>query len=818
VKAIVAFFISLFSVLGIYTDRYDEAQAAYRNGDFAQAETILGPLVRENRDDATILMAYVYLQLGKLDQSEKLFQVKYQNKIGGSDIPFGLALVARARQEFAQARKFGLEAAKDRSDVKEFLDRLPSAQTVIARATVRGAFARPERLDAPFVARDGFLRDSKGEPIVVKGVNMGVALPGKYPSEFPLEQKTYREWFDLIGAMNANVVRLYTILPPTFYLALRDYNLAHAAKPLYVIHGVWTELPEDTGFEEYRGGFTDQFLTEAKRVVHVVHGRLDLPAKPGHASGSYTADVSPWVLAYVIGREWEPYSVAAYDRKPDAPRSFKGQYLETAGDSPFEAWLAGFMDAMISFEMSEYHAQRPMAFTNWPTTDPLHHVTEATKDEENALRVKRGEPVDIGKINEYDNDGVGIDATLIRATANYPAGTFASFHAYPYYPDFMNLDPEYNRAVGPFGRSNYSGYLRDLKKHHQTMPILISEVGVPSSRGVAHLQAQGDNHGGHSELGQAERDVKIYGEVLESGMAGAMMFAWLDEWFKRNWLYSDFELPYDRNRLWHSIMDAEQNYGIVAAQPANQPRLEADRSRWQNIPPLQDGALRVKAHADAEYLHLLFETPLQPSDTLEFALDTHPMGGASLPWTAQNKPEFRGRLNEIGGSLETLASYRPFRPVELIPGSEILIYNARAKPEFEQKFVPILTEPNRRRIGRDGTIHPGQRYDSGTLRAGSDPDGARDPMTDYRWDPTGVQVRIPWTLILVSDPSSRSVFDGSTDAGSRRVADIGLNVRVGGLNASPMRFTWETWEEQPAFELRLKPAYGALQRLWATIK
>jgi hypothetical protein len=814
-KAIVAFFISMFSFLGIYTDKYDQAQAAYRNGDFEQAEAILDPLVREGREDASILMAYVYLQRGKLEQSEGLFKFQYERKNGGSDIPFGLALVARARQDYAEAKKFGLEAvSKDRSDVQEFLDRLPKPQTVIAR----NRFARPEKLDARFTASKGFLRDPNGKPIIVRGVNMGVALPGKYPSEFPLEQKTYAEWFDLIGKMNANVVRLYTILPPVFYIALRDYNLAQPQKPLYVIHGVWTELPEDTGFEDYRGAFTDQFVTEMKRVVHVVHGRLDLPAKPGHARGSYTADVSPWVLAYVIGREWEPYSVAAYDDKPDAPKSFKGKYLETMGNSPFEAWLASVMDSMIGFEMDEYNTQRPMAFTNWPTTDPMTHATEATKTEENALRQKRGEPVDVAKINEYDNDGVSIDPTLIHATKAYLAGTFASYHAYPYYPDFINLDAKYSKAVGPFGKSNYYGYLQHLKKHHGEMPILISEVGVPSSRGIAHLQAQGYSHGGHSESDQATRDVKIYDEVLESGMAGAMMFAWLDEWFKRNWLYSDFELPYERNRLWHSLMDAEQNYGILAAQPANQPRLEADRSRWQKVPTLNDGALKIKALADAEYLHLLIETPLKPTDKLEFAIDTHPMGGANLDWLGQNKPEFIGNLNANAGKLETLKSYRPFRPVELVKGLDLFIYNGRAKPEIENEFVPIMTEPNRRRIGRDGTVHPGKRFDSGVLNPGSDPAGSRNPLSDYRWDASGVQIRIPWTLIMVSDPSSRSIFDGSNKTGSRQIRDIGLNVRVGNLNSAPMRFSWNTWEEQPAFELRIKPVYGALQKRWASIK
>ena len=72
---------------------------------------------------------------------------------------------------------------------------------------------------------------------------------------------------------------------------------------------------------------------------------------------------------------------------------------------------------------------------------------------------------------------------LVRATPANPAGWFASYHAYPYYPDFMNLDPGYAAARSSFGQSNYFGYLRDLQRHHAGVPLLISEYGVPSSRG-----------------------------------------------------------------------------------------------------------------------------------------------------------------------------------------------------------------------------------------------------------------------------------------------------------------------------------------------
>jgi hypothetical protein len=104
---------------------------------------------------------------------------------------------------------------------------------------------------------------------------------------------------------------------------------------------------------------------------------------------------------------------------------------------------------------------------------------------------------------EYDNDAVALDAVRMRATPAFPAGVFASYHAYPYYPDFLLVDPGYLKARSPEGPSNYFGYLRELVAHHGDMPVVISEYGVPSSRGIGHFQPQGWNHGGLSEQQQA---------------------------------------------------------------------------------------------------------------------------------------------------------------------------------------------------------------------------------------------------------------------------------------------------------------------------
>src|SRR5262249_14938750 len=202
-----------------------------------------------------------------------------------------------------------------------------------------------------------------------------------------------------------------------------------------------------------------------------------------------------------------------------------------------------------------------------PTLDPLTHPTEATKREEMELLKKLALPQEPGTTLEYDNDCCSVDIARMHATARATAGRFASYPAYPYCPDFMNVDPGYLQARDARGTSSYIGYLRDLKAHHRGMPLLIAETGVPTSLGIAHHQPQGWHHGGHTETEQGEIDARLVEDVHEARGAGAVLFAWLDEWFKKNWLVIAYEVPWETKKNWLHVLDPEENYGLLACEP-----------------------------------------------------------------------------------------------------------------------------------------------------------------------------------------------------------------------------------------------------------
>src|SRR5258705_13584751 len=89
----------------------------------------------------------------------------------------------------------------------------------------------------------------------------------------------------------------------------------------------------------------------------------------------------------------------------------------------------------------------------------------------------------------------------------------------------------------------------------------------------------------------------------------------MDEWFKRNWAVMDLEVPAERTRLWHNVMDAEQNYGILAMDAGTEgasPELGGDAARWRSLPVLERAAragaagqpVALGVGPDASYVYL----------------------------------------------------------------------------------------------------------------------------------------------------------------------------------------------------------------------
>lgn len=830
------------------------AWSAYRVGalDTAAALFRRADDLCPGRPHAKVGLGFVGLRQDRAGEADSIFRL-----VIARDSTYADAWDGRARAAWRLGdRSTGLAAGRRalaldprNTDLREWLDRVAPGRDRPALAPRR----RPSRLQVVSRTRGDWFEISgpKGwTPFYIRGVNLGVALPGRFPAEFPTDSARYAGWLDTISAMRANTVRVYTILPPTFYRALRAWNRTHPDRALWLMHGVWTELPPANDFDD--AAWKEEFRREMRRVVDVVHGAAEFAARPGHAGGRYDADVSRWTLGYIIGREWEPYAVKAYGDRLGGPRTYRGRYLALARGGAIDAWMAEQCDYMLAHEARAYNALRPIAYTNWPTLDPLNHATESTAEEERRYRKDTGDtPASSGA--SHEEDAVALDATLVRPTARNPAGWFASYHVYPYYPDFMNYDAGYRVARSSEGPSNYFGYLRDLKRHHRGLPLLVAEYGVPSSRGLAHLQPQGWHHGGHDETAMAAIDARMTREIRESGAAGGILFAWMDEWFKKNWIVANYEIPADHTPRWHNAMDAEQHYGILAQRagaPERRPALGGDPERWLALPELQEaenGMGPLRAGQDEAYVYLALPLPADFDwDTLDvqLALDTY------APDLGQRR--LAGGKLASGVGIEFLADLRARDEAELLvtpdynpyaPASWILRgddfgrfyrHPAGSVARDDGRFDSLFVITNRTRYGRDGTFFPAQGYNRGRLRFGRE---SESTLADWYHDAAAglLELRLPWALLNVTDPSTATVLAEREGAPfATRTTDgfrIGVLVRRtsdgavlrtlparaadGSWPAASFRsWRWPTWTE-PTSHAELKPVYDSLKAMWS---
>ncbi|MFL5402310.1 MAG: tetratricopeptide repeat protein [Gemmatimonadales bacterium] len=805
-----------------------------------------------NNIDAQVGLGFALLRLGRVQRADSLFEAVLARTGTNSDAWEGRARAALRLGDTAAAlssARSALALAPNNRELRSFADRIQDLWHPATPSVRR----RPDTLQLVARTRGKHFEVNTGygwQPFYIKGINLGAALPGRFPSEFPADSATYAGWLDAIAGMHANTIRVYTILPPAFYRALRAWNLSHPNRAVWLIHGVWTELPPAHDFAN--PAWEREFQEEIRNVVDVVHGASTVPAKRGHASGRYDADVSHWALGYIIGREWEPFAVKAFDARRSGG-TYAGRYLRVIQGPAMDLWLARQCDAMLAYEADTYNSLRPIAYTNWPTLDPLDHPTESTTAEEAYWRKRSGRASEAKKL-EYENDAIGLDANLVEATPANPAGWFACYHAYPYYPDFMFLEPRYGAAKSPEGRSSYYGYLQQLVAYHKDMPTVIAEYGVPSSRGTAHLQPQGWHHGGHDEAEMAAIDARLTREIRQAGAAGSIVFAWMDEWFKKNWAVIDYEIPRENTRLWHNVMDAEQNYGILGqyAGSIQAPTLGGAPGRWRSLPVIQEGRAgalhRLRAAADESFLLVAVE--LMPGkfpwDTRGFqlAIDTY------LPKIGQHRLPRSGVASEMGfeflidlagpdsGSLRVTPDYqRHDSRVDRATGDDFGRFSRRpviTRDRSDGRFDSLFVITNRARFGRDGTFFPARGYDRGRLRHGRE---AVSTLADWFLDTNAglLELRIPWDLLNVTDPSTRSLlFDRQTDGafGTVTAEDFHLGVLIYSKGERPSLvgalpeirggtwrvddfkpWRWQGWTE-PRSHSRLKPVYDSLKALW----
>ena len=616
--------------------------------------------------------------------------------------------------------------------------------------------------DIPYSTNRDFLTVWNGSsyvPFFIKGTNLGVSVPGTFPGELAATKNDYSRWFKQIKEAGFNCIRIYTLHYPRFYEALDSFNIANPKSPLLFIQGVWLE-EEVSGYNHDLYFLTNIFKQEIEENIDCLHGNRTISHRFGKAYGIYTTDVSKWCLAYIIGRDVYPIEVLTTNNNNPSINSFSGNHFSISTASASECWFTNMLNHTVHYENTSYNTQRPVSNSSWPTLDPITHLEEANPEEDTVS-------LDLSKIN----------------IVNAPAGLFISYHAYPYYPDFISQQSSYQKYSDKIGNNSYLGYLTELKSHYTQCPLIIAEYGVPSSWAIAHYSTSGMNHGGFDDYNQGLTNMRLLDNIKKVGCGGGIHFAWIDEWFKKTWITDPIDYIPESRVLWHNISAAEQNYGLVSF---------GNEIYKDTIIPYNNSKdityLKYKVDYTFFQLEIGLKKPLDIPDELWLAIDTYSdkLGESILPNgdAIPSRSEFALHLTNYSAQLLVTEAYDIFGIWHNFSGPKQLFHS-----------IPTDGAPwNIVRV-RNNSSHSDVQY-IGNLQVNYDfqPESSKDAVTIYD---DKITIKLPWFYLNVVAPDQMKVFNDKRNTTQKEdtISD-GFAVSAKYKNnwySGNKRITWDPW-------------------------
>lgn len=716
----------------------------------------------------------------------------------------------------------------------------------------------PDALVTTFMTADEnaiyMQRGTQKTPFEIRGVDLGMSVPGEWATDYAIDEQTYLRWFGMIQEMGANTIRVYTILQDDFYQAFYRYNLQReeqGLEPLWLIHGVWIDdYAANSHRDAYDGEILETFLDDCRSMVDVIHGQRVLSLGRGLGSGSYRQDISRWVIGYILGIEWNT-DLVVYTNQMNEGASFSGSYLYATEDaSPFECMLAQVGNEVIDYETRRYKQQRLLAFANSPATDPFLYPVAVT---------------------DYQGKMACVDVEHIRSTDAFLSGQFASYHVYPSYPDYLEAmreaaqyteDELRERMKGSnyelvkyrlsqmdaphiedylqetdyeddTGRVNtYRAYLTALNRYH-TVPVVISEYGISTGRGMSQLdRTTGRNQGKISEEEQGKFLIECYEDIMSAGSAGSCIAFWQDEWHKRTWntLYA---VDRDYTPYWSDYQTSGQFFGLLTFDPGQQQSVcyvDGDTSEWgEEDVVVQSGSAELSMKYDEKFLYFYARAEGfdYRTDSLYIPIDLTPKTGSTycenFDLSFERACDFLIRIDGKQNSrvlvqerYEALMStygmdFYLINPYVSVPDQDSPVFKRIEMVLSLESVVPPLEE----------RAVTGEKYETGKLLYGNaNPDSDEfHSLADFIFTEDGVEIRIPWQLLNFSNPSEMMIHDDYYECYGVENLEIDrmyVGLTDGAADARvPMKaFQLEGWGEDVTYHERLKDAYYELKDYW----
>lgn len=668
------------------------------------------------------------------------------------------------------------------------------------------------------------MQDGSETEFIIKGVDVSSSMPNHSAMDFAPKKEDYLRWFAQISQMGANTIRVIHVMDDDFYNALYHYNTKHE-NPLYLLQGISIVDAVNYGEKDaYSDDFFGHLVKNGKILVDIIHGKRIIPLNQTGGTGEYKKDISDWLLGYLVGTEWSADTIAYTNHHIGYSGVYQGDYFSTTEDAkPFEAMLAEVMDRITAYESKKYKVQHPIGFMNDPSNDPFEYadsynlpMDKFTKVGENAVTYAR----QLGKLNQ-------LDAEHIKPTDKMKAGSFAAYRLYHFCPDFYKYFSENQKKAMDNLLKNidvnrsYDGYL-DLLGAYHSVPIIATGYGFSTSRGVLS-----EEYGPLTEQEQGLKLMEVHQDMMHANWSGGFITSWQDQWERRSW-NTAYAQDLANNMNWKDLQTDGQGYGLMEFTDSIC-EINGNIAEWtqKDIIAATDNLI-LSARVDAEGLCLMVQGEnVKPEIPLYIPIDTTQESGSkesNLEGLTFSRPaDFLLCLLGIEESRILVQSrYESVREnfLEEINGENPFIQ----WPEVDDRnFVPIyMVMENKKMVNtvtyRNRNLKWLPKRETGKLRHGkNDPKSDQyDSQADFCYGENCVEVRIPWLLLNVSNPSKMLIHqDYYKNYGvkfkSIKKCWLGVSKDITKtIEMQPFQLKWKHFK----YKEGLKQSYYIIQSVW----
>ncbi|CEO32774.1 hypothetical protein NE452_02220 [Paeniclostridium sordellii] len=648
------------------------------------------------------------------------------------------------------------------------------------------------------------VKNDKWEKLEIVGVGLDSTKPGAFPSENLVNEEDYLRWIKDIYDMGANCIKVSNLMGANFYKALDKFN-KDKKNPIYLMQGIYfDEKLLKNGKDPQGSKAYSAFKDNIKLVIDSVHGNPYNKEKPDILQ-VYKTDISKYVIGYSLGIQFAKHDLI-YTEIMNNKKPYDGKYMYTdKNSSSFESYLAKMGDYAVDYEFSTYKKQSLISFIG----TSAHHIASSVENPN-----KKNILISKDTNEEFKNF---IDVEDIKAKRGLKTGIVASYNIYPSYTELKEYD-------GNIGR-----YFEDINKHY-SIPVIIGEIGVPSSRSGGDFNENIDK-GYITEQEQGKALVDIYKAVKKSKLAGCFIFEFQDSWYSSSWNTKDNKIL-DRSAYWSDAQTYSQSFGLMTFEPGRlkvTPYPDDKLDEWSEKNVIsKDKDYSLSMQSDEKYLYFMIKSSDKTSlkkDDIYIDLDITPKSGSkkSTQYGLQfdNPVDFIIKINDQGNSMVMAQEY--YNGFDFYENKSL--YEKRPDlikhtPDMDY-FSPIYIETRPKMfIKSQGETKEKITYETGKLTKGNSNPESKDfnSAADYYMGNDYVEVRIPWAILNFMDPSTKQIADDFYEnfkTKPMKINDINVGVTIKEnekvitrIKSTPYKLNgWQV----PKYHERLKKSYYILK-------